>query len=60
MRVVLELPDSASSLGLFLNKQNTDHTITTTNGLFKPEDGMHIRYDESCLLTVWRVDNDGV
>lgn len=42
MKVILELPDSTTSLGLFINISNDAGTITTTNWLSAPEDGMTI------------------
>lgn len=60
MKIILELPDTTTSLGLFINKQQPDHIIATTNWLTKPEDGKVIHVDEACKITERRADEDGI
>ena len=60
MKVTLDLPDGATSLGLFINyKGNPDtepSTITTTNWLTQPEDGKVITLDHKSAKITERKD----
>ena len=43
MKIVLELPDNACCVGLFINKQEENKTITTINLLVRAEDKKVVR-----------------
>lgn len=61
MRVILELPDETSSLGLFINYRSPEPgVITTTNWLVKPEDNLILTLHRDTTCTTERKDESGV
>lgn len=57
MKILVELPDKTTCLGLFVNVHCSPDGILSTNWLTKAEDGKIIRVAEDCKITEDNTEN---